>query len=256
MAPMAPMATVLSTAKRRALRRRQSAGAAMFVVAMTMAVLVSVGVYALAATANETRTSGNERQSTQTHYLADYGIVGAAHEVTSSRAQFFLTQMMSPTYRDSLCTSLPNLASAPAPFSGYAAYPQMLACKRMGSAELGMTWTPPALAIAGGLVPYTGTAAYTKADAPGSLGPVPMTADFYVELTEPTQANAPAQYALNLSFCFIEMTVSSTGITQPVVNTSAFSGAGALAVASSQYGSEGLETERARLVAGPVQCPR
>jgi hypothetical protein len=236
------MATVvLHLAKRRALRRRQSAGAAMFVVAMTMAVLVSVGVYALAAAANETRTAGNERQSTQTHYLADYGIVGAAHEVTSARAQFFLTQMMSPTYRDSLCTSLPS------PPAAYATYPQMLACKRMGSAELGMTWTLPIT------VAYTGTAAYTAADPPGSLGPVPMTADFYVELTEPTQVNAPPQYALNLSFCFIEVTASSTGITQPVVNTSAFTGE---TVTASQYGSEGLETERARLVAGPVQCPR
>src|ERR1700728_3330974 len=107
------MAPSILHAKQRSSRRRGSAGAAMFVVAMTMAVLVSVGVYALAASANETRTAGNERQSTQTHYLADYGIVGAAHEVTSTRAQFFLTQMMSPTYRDASCTSLPSLAGAP-----------------------------------------------------------------------------------------------------------------------------------------------
>jgi hypothetical protein len=236
---MARMATPLHAAKRRALRRRHSAGAAMFVVAMTISVLVSVGVYALAAAANETRTAGNERQSTQTHYLADYGIVGAAHEVTSMRAQTFLGQMMDPKYRDSLCTSLP------APPAAYAAYPQMLACRRMGSAELGMTWTPPIT------VNYTGATAFVSTAAPGSLGPVPMTADFFVELTEPTQASAPAKYALDLSFCFLEITASSTGITQPVVNP-AFGGT----VAQSQFGSEGLETERARLVAGPVQCPK
>lgn len=231
-------------AKLRAERRRHSAGAAMFVVAMTMSVLVSVGVYALAASANEVRTSGNERQSTQTHYLAEYGIVGAAHELTSAQAQYYLGQMMSPQYRDQLCTSLP------VPPPTYANYPQMLACKRMGSAELGRTWAGAATsspAVAGGLVPYPpNTAPY--AAAPGSLGPVPMTPDFYVELTEPTQASAPARYALNLQFCFIEMTVSSTGITQPLAS-------GTSAV-TEQFGSEGLETERARLIAGPVQCPR
>jgi len=243
MAPKALFATRLPVAKRRALRRRHSAGAAMFVVAMTMAVLVSVGVYALAASANETRTAGNERQSTQTHYLADYGIVGAAHEVSSSRAQLFLNQMMSPTYRDQLCTSLP------APPAAFATYPQMLACRRMGAVELGMTWAIPPTQ------PYnnttTFTAPYTAAATPGSLGPVPMSADFYVELTEPTQYSTPSKYALDLSFCFIEMTASSTGITQPIVNP-AFGGT----LAGSQFGSEGLETERARLVAGPVQCPR
>ena len=62
----------------------------MFIVAMTLAVLASVGVYALAAAANEVRTSGNERQNTQTHYLAEYGVLGAAHEMTGKRA--FLPQ--------------------------------------------------------------------------------------------------------------------------------------------------------------------
>lgn len=229
------MAIALLLAKSRASRRRGSSGAAMFVVAMTMAVLVSVGVYALAASANETRTAGNERQSTQTHYLADYGIVGAAHELNSTRAQFLLGQMMNATYRDTLCVSLPT------PPTNYQTYPQMLACKRLGSAELGSTWTG---AIT---MPYAATTPYAATVNPGSLGPVPMTADFFVELTEPTQANAPAKYALDLQFCFIEMTVSSTGLTYPVLTGSS---------ATDQFGTEGTEMERARVLAGPVRCPK
>src|ERR1700722_1759462 len=206
---MITLSMQLVRAKRRARRRGRSAGATMFVVAMTRAVLVSVGVYALAASANEVRSSGNERQSTQTHYLAEYGIVGAAHELTSSRAQFLLGQMMNTTYRDQLCVSLP------APPTAYSTYPQMLACKRLGSSELGMTWNATGAKIT---VPYTGTTPY--AAAPGSLGPMPRPATSPVDLTEPTPDNAPPKYALDLHFCFIEMTVSSTGITQPVVTGS------------------------------------
>jgi hypothetical protein len=232
------MAPSILHAKQRSSRRRGSAGAAMFVVAMTMAVLVSVGVYALAASANETRTAGNERQSTQTHYLADYGIVGAAHELNSTRAQFLLGQMLNATYRDTLCVSLPT------PPTTYQTYPQMLACKRLGSAELGSTWNGGATIT----VNYSGTTPYASSATPGSLGPMPMTADFFVELTEPTQANAPARYALDLQFCFIEMTVSSTGLTYPVVTGASAS--------TDQFGAEGTETERARILAGPVRCPK
>ena len=49
----------------------------LFVVAMVIAVLASVGLYALAAASIEVRASGNERQNTQTHYLAEYGILAA-----------------------------------------------------------------------------------------------------------------------------------------------------------------------------------
>ena len=72
----------LALAKRRAALRRREDGAAMFIVAMTLAVLASVGVYALAAAATEVKTSGNERQNTQTHYLSQYGVLGVAHEMT------------------------------------------------------------------------------------------------------------------------------------------------------------------------------
>ncbi len=76
----------LALAKRRAALRRREGGAVMFVVAMTLAVLASVGIYALAAAATEVRTSGNERQNTQTHYLAEYGVLGAAREMAGGRA--------------------------------------------------------------------------------------------------------------------------------------------------------------------------
>lgn len=220
-------------AKRRALRRRGEAGAALFVVSMTIAVLASVGIYALAAASNEVKTSGYERQNTQTHYLASYGILGAAHEIMASKAQFYMGLMM--TTPDTCPGSLPgvNLATAS---------PITKACRRLGSAELGMAWQGAATDA------YAGTVPYQAGQNPGSFGPTPTQGDFYVELTEPTQANPPARYGLNLNFCFIELTATATGITRPQFPTTPDF--------TATYGAEGIEMQRARILAGPVSCPR
>ncbi|HEY4014373.1 MAG TPA: pilus assembly PilX N-terminal domain-containing protein [Polyangiaceae bacterium] len=223
--------SALDLAERRARRRRDEGGAAMFIVAMTMAVLASVGIYALAAAATEVRTAGNERQNTQTHYLAEYGIVGAAHEITSTKAQAYLTQMLSAP--DVCPLSLPGVPST--------ADIMVRACRRIGSAELAANWIGTAATTT-----YTGTTPFT-AD-PGSLGPIPLSGDFFVELTEPTQANAPARYGLDLHFCFIDLTVTSSGITTPVYANEPDR--------SSGFAGEGLEVQRARFVAGPIQCPK
>jgi hypothetical protein len=212
----------------------------MFVVAMTLAVLASVGIYALAAASNEVRTSGNERQNTQTHYLAQYGIIAASQELAATKAQLYLGLMLSAATTDSNCVSLPGVPVT--------ADPMTRACRRIGANELalGAGWATTPTDTYGGsgsstpLPPFAGT--------PGSLGPTPLNADFFVEFTAPTMAAAPSRYALNLQFCFVQFTASAMGITQPQY------------VASGQlvpyYGGEGLEMQRARLVAGPIQCPR
>lgn len=202
----------------------------MFIVAMALAVLASVGIYALAAASNEIRTSGNERQSTQSHYLSQYGVIASAQELASTKAQFYLGLMLSQP--DVNCVSLQGVPAN--------AGPMTRACRRMGMQELaaGSGWS------ANATVPYAYTTPY--AGAPGSLGPMPLSPDFYIELTEPTTTTAPSGYALSLQFCFIEMTTSSVGITRPNYSTTT----------NAFFGGEGLEMQRARLVAGPIQCPR
>jgi hypothetical protein len=221
----------LALAKRRASHRHRDAGAVMFIVAMTLAVLASVGVYALAAAATEVRTSGNERQNTQTHYLAEYGVLGITHEIVSSKAQFYLGLMLGTP--DNPCVSLPGVPSTASIVTR--------ACRRLGSAELGQPWTN-----ASTVVPYAGTAPYQAGIAPGSFGPIPITGDFFVELTEPVQAMAPARYSTDLHFCFIEITATANGITQPII----------LGQPTGTYANQGVEVQRARIIAGPVQCPR
>lgn len=224
--------TAIALAKSRSSLRRREAGAVMFIVAMALAVLASVGIYALAAASNELRTSGNERQSTQSHYLSQYGVIAAAQELASTKAQFYLGLMM--TQPDVNCVSLQGVPTT--------ASPMTKACRRMGMQELatGSGWS------ANATVPYAFNTPY--AGAPGSLGPTPVKPDFYIELTEPTTASTPARYAINLQFCFIQMTTTSVGITQPQYPSSP--------TTPSVFGGEGLEMQRARLVAGPIQCPR
>ena len=229
----------LLLAKQRARWRHRQGGAAMFIVAMTLAVLASVGIYALAAAASEVRTSGNERQNTQTHYLAEFGILGTADQISTTKAQWYLGLMLSKP--DTPCRALPNVLPTNTPTPD----PMSLACRRLGSSELGQQW----LTSPNNIVPYGGTTAFAQSTNPGSLGPIPMTGDFFVELTDPAQANSPPRYALDLNFCFIGLTVSSTGITQPqYLNPTDPDKA--------MYAGEGLEVQRARIIVGPIQCPK
>lgn len=220
----------LALAKARSARRRHESGAALFIVSMTLTVLASVGIYALAAASNEVRTSGYERQNTQTHFLASYGTFAAAHEISSTKAQFYANLMLNPTTRDT-CAAL-----APVPTNTITS-PSSLACRRLGINEFANYWGVSPVDAYGGTVPYS------PGVTPGSMGPTLTKADLFVELSDPGNANPPPRYGLNLNFCFLQLTVSSTGITQPVFTTPN---------AAESYGTEGLEVQRSRITAGPV----
>jgi len=232
----------LALAKLRFLRRRRQGGAVMFIIAMTIAVLASVGVYALSAASTELRMSGNERQNTQTHYLAQYGVIGATHELAATKAQFYMGLMV--TAPDSPCVSLPGVPAVSCTGTGVPAGcvdPLVRACRRIGSPELSAQWANQQLTV-----PYGASTPYAPATNPGSFGATPMAGDFFLELTDLIQLAPPARYSLDLHFCFIQITVTSSGTTQPIFPSNL----------TAQYGGEGVEVQRARVVAGPVMCPK
>jgi hypothetical protein len=200
----------LHLAKTRAAQRRNQGGAVMFLVTMTLAVLASVGIYALAAATSEVRASGSERQATVTHYLAEYGTVASTQMMSASRAQSYIATMVSNP--DTGCWSLP-VSSTTQPDN------VIRACSHVQDSEI---------ALAGG---WTGATFGTFA---GIAAPVPH---FQVEYTGLAKAFTPPRYALNLNICFAEITASAYGTTTPA-NTTGF--------------GKGIETQRARLVAGPV----
>ena len=233
MSPSAP--SRLQAIKRRARVRRDRDGAALFIVAMALAVLASVGVFALAAAASESRAAGYERTSTQSNFLASYGVVGGAHEMVASKAQLYLGLMI--TTPDPICIALPNVPATASILTR--------ACRRLGSTELGQVWPASGTQI---LDAYQGTVPFQQGVNPGSLGPTPMQGDFFVELTDPTKYTAPKRYDLNLNMCFVELTATSSGLTHPLFPSNP--------TVTATYGEEGIVVQRARWIAGPVPCPK
>ena len=222
-------------AKWRASRRNRERGTVVFIVAMTVMVLAAVGLFALRAASVEIKTAGYERQNSQTHYLSEYGILGATQEVSGSKAQLYLGLMVNAP--DAKCTSLAKSFSV----GGISPTPMSLACRRMGASELGNTWQN-AGAQTPALVPWTSAA------QPGSLGSAPIKGDFMVELSDPSQVRPSAGFDTRLGLCFAQMTVTSVGITQPILL------AGSDTTSTGLFASEGLEMARARIIGGPVRC--
>src|SRR5262249_36535068 len=100
------------------------------------------------------------------------------------------------------------------------------ACRRMRAAELSQTWVPK--------IALEPTAPFGHASTAG---------DFFVELTDPAQAQPPSGYDIKLGLCFARFTVTAIGMTYP----SGKSGA-------ALFNAEGQETARARITAGPIRC--
>lgn len=225
-------------AKRRAARRAESAGAVMFIVAMTVVVLAALGLYALRAASSEIKITGYERQSAQTHYLSEYGVLGSTQQINGTKAQLYVGLMVSMPDRG--CSSLPGVPTTGTTSWGATPGPISQACRRMGSAELAGT-----SGSTGAFVNNVLELQPTTTTQP-SLGSVPLTGDFFVEMTNPTQTTPPAGFDIKLGLCFTQITVSSTGITQPYFTSAP--------PETAVFGNEGLETARARVTAGPIRC--
>lgn len=200
-------------------------GAVIFIVAATLALLAGLGLYGLKASSEELASSGNYLRNAQTHFITEYGVLGAANEVSGPRAQLYLSLMSDPTTRDTKCVSLSTVPST--------ASLQSLACRRMGSSEIGQRWITPFLDQ------------YTNATTPGSLGPIPRAGDFFVEITDPVQVAAPPGYDLGLGLCFMQFTVTVTGLTKHLNPSST----------TALYRGFGIEMGRGRIMGGPVRCP-
>jgi hypothetical protein len=196
----------------------------MFIVAMTLAVIAAMGMYALNIAATEVKTAGFIREETQVHYLSQFGVLAAAQAITGTNTPLYLSQMLANPTAGAGCASLHNIPS------GAGGVP--LACIQLYSENLGLTWATPPPPQPTLLQPWTGN---TSEVARGSVG-LPISPEFYVELSDPTSRRPPAGYDLNQGLCFIEFTASSVGVSPLTVGS---------------YISEGLETSRGRIVGGP-----
>lgn len=85
-----------SPALRRALRRRNEAGAALFVVAVTLALLAAMGVYGLSATALDVRSAGHNREAMAGQNVAQHTMLLTAETLSPSKAQGIISGMYGP----------------------------------------------------------------------------------------------------------------------------------------------------------------
>ncbi len=218
--------------KARSRARARSGGAVIFIVAMTLAVLASLGLYALQSASTEVKTSGYSRQNAQSHYLSEYGTLTGVNAMSGTTGQLYLGLMRTTTTMDTQCVSLSGVDPLAANLSK--------ACRRMGSAELGTAWGTS----------ITPVVAATPAVA-GSLGPYALTGDFYVEITDPSTGSAMWGIDTRLGLCFQSFSLMAVGITEP--DQAMLLTQGVTLTPTSLYGSEGLEMSRARITAGPMR---
>lgn len=217
-----------SSAIRRAQIRRSQGGAVIFIVAMTLAVLAAMGVYALRSASLEMRTSGYARQASQAHYLSEYGVVSAAETINADTADLTLGLMMNSSRRDTNCLSLPNVAVTDPNVALTSK-----ACRRMGANEIATQFLA------------SSQQAFASSN---QFGPYPLTGDFFIEITDPFQTQPPEGYGLDLGMCFSTLTVSSYGVAQPA-SSATDAGTGTPTYST----NVGLELSRSRITAGPIR---
>jgi hypothetical protein len=213
----------------------------MFIVAMTIAVIGAMGIYALQTASMEVKTAGFVRQQLQTQYLSQFGI-GASAQALAVNPQVYASVMTQQP--DGGCFSLYGIWSQPN------VTPQAAACHRAGSVELGGQVVPPGTPAQVLVTPFMGA----NSDATRGVIGLPMAPDFFVEVTDPTQRQPPPGYATNSSatVCFLEVTSSTMGLTP---TTSIYNAGDTFnTMGSAGFLSEGFEMARARIMFGPVQC--
>jgi hypothetical protein len=164
----------LQTIKKRARYRAAEQGAIMFIVSMTLALLATVGAFAVMQATTEARTSGYVRRATQAQALSEYAVL--VTQTALSDPGVLQNIMTHPNPQ----TSCESLAAVP-----LSAGPNSKACYFMpyfapSVPVVSSTNWPHTLTGASNqlLQPKTGPA------APGSLGLADTTGDFQAELTD------------------------------------------------------------------------
>ena len=230
----------LVSAKRRARRRARQGGAIVFIVSMTIAVLASLGLFALVSASTEIKSAGYERQALQTHYLAEYGMLAAAQKVDPDYAMAVEAQMRTTSdygaaFPRHHCISLETVPPTADAISRE--------CKILRLTDLTGGW----------LVPYNTTPLRPSTPiAPCSLGSVALDGYFTVEITDP-QFGQPVTGMATLgqkllSVCPVTFTVTTFGSTYP--------NGGAIGIHQAVFGGSGVEQGRGRLTGGPIPCPQ
>jgi hypothetical protein len=182
----------LRLARHRARLRKKSGGAAMFIVAITLALLAAMGVYGLTATARDIQAAGDSRMNVQLQHTAVGAFMSAAETIVSSGTGGTTDgivntmtggagyQSNAPPYGASACRSTK-------PYSGNAAFKNAEACtvldmQHMASIASGSNALIPPPS------PFCANCPHLNSD---SWGGIPQQPNFWIEVTNPRPIGCP-----------------------------------------------------------------
>lgn len=214
---------------RRVQRRREQEGAILFVVAMTLALLGALGVYAMSGATSEVKTSGYSRQAAQSHYVSEYGTIAMLDSFSPQNASFFDAQMwLATTSSTALCQSaLPPGAAGSSDVSQR--------CARVPQAYFQTAWGGGAGNEAG---EGSSNSKIFLDDSLSPRGQTRFSARFTNEITEPITGGFQPGFDVNNGKCFRRYTITTYGQLSNATETLSLS----------------RSVGRARVTAGPFDC--
>jgi Tfp pilus assembly protein PilX len=205
------MATsTLLLARRRARLRRRSAGAAVFIVAVTLGVLAVMGVYALTATANEVRSAGHVREAMQGQRAAEFAMMATAETYSSIIGGVLIKKSRNP---DTVNGRSTNCRSSRPPSTDLR-FVDSEACLYLTEEQMGTvaksvnSMKQPTTVIAGCTTPADCNFFWGQGATPGSFGPVVNRPFLHVEVSNPIDVPPPPGMSLDGSWTFTQVTAT------------------------------------------------
>jgi hypothetical protein len=212
-------------------RRADERGAAIFVVVLVLTMLTGIGVFAMRAASLAESASGFDSQSTQNHYVGEYGLFGAVTELSSLRRDYYWKKLRSGTEQ---CLATRGIVST----NGN------IPCTPIQTNEVQGAVT----ANFNGRLLFEPATTSSGTVTPGSLGPAGLDGDFRVEMSDPGPVGMPVagtqQGGSTAFFRYQQVTLTSVGQVRPAGNPGV--------CVTSTAGVAGNETGRAFVVVGPL----
>jgi hypothetical protein len=190
----------------RARARRDSAGAAMFIVAMTLGLLAAMGVYGLSATAVDIRAAGHLRESAQAQSAAEHAMVLTADTFTPATSGELVRAMQSGSggsgdIQSTKCKTANRFNTPAEPNEKHRAAQSCLAWNLTEMENLSKN--------VNAWINMTGTSGTDRSTFTAeSFGEVPNKAFLRVEVTNPVDVPPPPGTSLSDRFTFTQITAT------------------------------------------------
>jgi hypothetical protein len=192
-----------SPALRRALRRQNEAGAALFVVAVTLALLAAMGVYGLSATALDVRSAGHNREAMAGQNVAQHTMLLTAETLSPSKAQGIISGMYGPNATTNCRTAKKKAAVGVSSQYNNAEACTRLTPKRLQLLATGAVPTSADCAALPNKIGFGSGAGYQfQCDSFGRDGtgaPLTLVPEVQVEITNPVAVSMPGFQASDMN---------------------------------------------------------